>query len=92
MCRSIVVLRGEEAATDDEVHAAALQYVRKVSGHRTPSRANREAFERAVDDVARATRRLLDELVSPPGARPPAMAGSRVVARRKRAEAAAGPS
>ncbi len=85
MCRSIVTLRGTEPATDEEVEAAALQYVRKVSGHRTPSQANRAVFERAVNEVARATRTLLDELVSPPGSRPPAMARSRVVAREKAA-------
>ena len=64
MCRSIVTLRRPDPATDDEVHGAALQYVRKISGYRAPSQVNQEAFERAVDDVARATRRLLDELAS----------------------------
>ncbi|MFP5376312.1 MAG: DUF2277 domain-containing protein [Acidimicrobiia bacterium] len=83
MCRSIVTLRGEDKATEAEVHAAALQFVRKVSGHRTPSRANRAAFDRAVEEIAAATGRLLDGWVSPPGARPPAMARSRVVARQK---------
>ena len=83
MCRSIVTLRGAEPATDQEVEAAALQFVRKVSGHRTPSKANQAAFDRAVREVAEATRTLLDELVAPPGARPPAMARSRVVAREK---------
>lgn len=83
MCRSIVTLRGEDEATDEEVTAAALQFVRKVSGHRTPSRANQASFEQAVAKVAEATRRLLDELITPPGARPPAMARSRVVAREK---------
>ncbi len=85
MCRSIVTLRGEEPATDDEVQAAALQFIRKVSGQRAPSRANQEVFDRAVDEVAASTRRLLDALVFPPGARPPAMAPSRVVARAKAA-------
>ena len=83
MCRSIVTLRGEEAATSTEVTAAALQYVRKISGYRVPSRANEETFAVAVHDVATATQRLLDSLVTPPGARPPAMARSRVVARAK---------
>ena len=83
MCRSIVTLRGEETATDDEVRAAALQFVRKVSGTRSPSAANQEAFEAAVDRVADATRALLCGWVSPPGARPPAMARSRIVAREK---------
>lgn len=63
MCRSIKPLFNfEPPATDDEVRAAALQYVRKVSGFHTPSRANRAAFEAAVDEVAAATRRLLDAL------------------------------
>ncbi|HEV2369677.1 MAG TPA: DUF2277 domain-containing protein [Acidimicrobiales bacterium] len=83
MCRSIVVLRGEAPATEDEIRAAALQYVRKVSGSRAPAAANREAFARAVDEVAAATARLLGEWVSPPGAKPPAMVPSRVVARQK---------
>ena len=87
MCRSIVTLRGEEEATDEEVEAAALQFVRKVSGHRTPSRVNQAAFERAVVEIGEATRRLLDELVTAPGAKPPPMARSRVVAREKREQA-----
>jgi hypothetical protein len=89
MCRSIVTLRGEEPATDDEVAAAALQFVRKISGYRAPSSANREVFDRAVREITAASRHLLDELVAPPGGRPPAMARSRVVAREKRAVAAA---
>ena len=83
MCRSIVTLRGEEAATDDEVRGAALQFVRKISGYHAPSKTNEAAFERAVDEVSAATQRLLDGLVTPPGARQPAMARSRVVAREK---------
>lgn len=64
MCRNIQQLRGAEPpATDDEVRDAALQFVRKVSGYRQPSQANRATFEQAVDDVAAATERLLDELV-----------------------------
>ncbi len=63
MCRSIKQLRGELPATDEEIRAAALQFVRKVSGFRAPSRANAEAFERAVEEVATASRRLLDGLV-----------------------------
>jgi hypothetical protein len=60
MCRSIKVLRStEQLATEQEVREAALQYVRKVSGYRAPSRKNAEAFEAAVDEVAGATRRLL---------------------------------
>jgi len=85
MCRSIVVLRGEEPATDDEVHSAALQYVRKISGQRAPAQHNQEVFDRAVEEVANATRRLLDDFVTRPGARPPAMARSRIVARSKAA-------
>ena len=61
MCRSIKTLRRPaEPATDDEVQAAALQFVRKVSGYRQPSRANAEAFDSAVDEIAEASRRLLD--------------------------------
>lgn len=72
MCRSIKTLRDPEApATDEEIKAAALQYVRKVSGYRSPSRANTEVFERAVEEIARATDKLLDDLIvkSPAGAR-----------------------
>jgi hypothetical protein len=65
MCRSIKTLRPPytDDVTDDDVHAAALQYVRKIAGMRAPSAANREAFDRAVEDVARVTARLLDEVV-----------------------------
>jgi hypothetical protein len=63
MCRSIKTLRrNEEPATDQEVYEAALQYVRKVSGYRAPSRANEEAFNAAVAEVAAASRKLLDSL------------------------------
>ena len=65
MCRSIHTLHNfEPPATEEEVRAAALQYVRKVSGYTKPSQANEAAFERAVDAVEAATRRLLDELVT----------------------------
>ena len=65
MCRNIHTLYNfEPAATDDEVRAAALQYVRKVSGFAKPSQANAVAFERAVDAVAEASQRLLAELVT----------------------------
>lgn len=65
MCRNIRLLFNfEPPATDDEVRAAALQYVRKVSGSTRPSKANEAAFERAVDEVAAATRRLVDGLVT----------------------------
>jgi len=64
MCRSIKTLRGADTGpTDDDVDAAALQFVRKISGYRVPSRANQVAFDRAVREVAGATRRLLDDLV-----------------------------
>ncbi|MCH8025759.1 MAG: DUF2277 domain-containing protein [Chloroflexi bacterium] len=63
MCRSIKTLRRQgEPATNEEIAAAALQYVRKVSGYRKPSRANVEAFDGAVDEIAAASRRLLDAL------------------------------
>ena len=74
MCRSIVTLRGAEPASDEEVRAAALQFVRKVSGYRTPSKANAEVFDAAVAEVAGSVRRLLDGLVTPrtaAAARPP---------------------
>jgi len=65
MCRSIHTLYNyEPEATRDEVRAAALQYVRKISGYTKPSQANAEAFERAVDEVEAATARLLDSLVT----------------------------
>jgi hypothetical protein len=65
MCRNIRTLHNfEPAATDEEVHASALQYVRKISGSSKPSQANAEAFERAVEAVADATRTLLDSLVT----------------------------
>lgn len=64
MCRSIKTLRPPHGPpTEQEVQEAALQYVRKVSGYRSPSRANRDAFDRAVAEVAAATRGLLDDLV-----------------------------
>ncbi len=68
MCRSIRQLRrGEEfgAATTGEAMAAALQYVRKVSGYRTPSARNEDAFRQAVDEVAAATERLLLAIGTP---------------------------
>jgi len=65
MCRSIRTLYNfEPQASEDEVHAAALQYVRKISGFTKPSRANAEAFERAVDAVAAISAELLDGLVT----------------------------
>ncbi len=63
MCRSIKTLRRpDEPATEEEIRAAALQFVRKVSGYRVPSKANAEAFDAAVDDVTVASRRLLESL------------------------------
>jgi hypothetical protein len=65
MCRNIHTLYNfEPEATDEEIRDAALQYVRKISGFNKPSRANEEAFQRAVDAVAVASRRLLDKLVT----------------------------
>ena len=65
MCRSIKQLRGaERTATDEEIRAAALQFVRKISGYRAPSRVNAPSFERAVDDIASVSRTLLDSLRS----------------------------
>jgi hypothetical protein len=63
MCRSIKTLRrADEPATEEEIRAAALQFVRKVSGYRAPSRANEAAFEAAVDEIAEASRNLLESL------------------------------
>ncbi|MGY1827096.1 MULTISPECIES: DUF2277 domain-containing protein [unclassified Blastococcus] len=65
MCRNIRPLANfAPPAADDEIHAAALQYVRKISGTTKPSRANAEAFEQAVAEVAAASARLLDSLVT----------------------------
>ena len=65
MCRNIKTLFNfEPPATDDEVRASALQFVRKLSGFAKPARANEAVFEAAVDDVTRIARRLVDELVT----------------------------
>lgn len=65
MCRNIHTLYNfEPVATDDEVHAAALQYVRKISGSTHPSQANAEAFNRAVEEIAHVSRHLLEDLVT----------------------------
>jgi hypothetical protein len=65
MCRNIRTLHNfNPPATEEEVHEAALQYVRKISGSNKPSRANAEAFDRAVEEVALTTRNLLDALVT----------------------------
>ncbi|HEY7537782.1 MAG TPA: DUF2277 domain-containing protein [Gaiellaceae bacterium] len=84
MCRNIRTLYNfEPPTTREEIHSAAIQYVRKVSGMQKPSRANEAAFERAIDAVAAVTERLLDELVTtaPPRDR-------EVEAERRRARAA----
>ena len=65
MCRNIKPLFNfEPPATDDEIHAAALQFVRKISGFNKPSRANEDAFYAAVDEIARVASQLLDSLES----------------------------
>lgn len=65
MCRNIHTLHNfEPAATDDEVHDAALQFVRKISGSTKPSKANQEAFDHAVLEIAHITRHLLEDLVT----------------------------
>jgi hypothetical protein len=66
MCRSIKQLRQpERPPTDDEIEAAARQFVRKVSGYRQPSRANQVAFNQAVAEISASTRRLLESLAPP---------------------------
>lgn len=81
MCRNIRVLHNfDPPATEDEVHAAALQYVRKVSGTTKPSAANQLAFDRAVAEIAHITRHLLEDLVTnaPPKDRDEQAAKARV--------------
>ncbi len=64
MCRNIKKLRSEDRApSDDELRDAALQFVRKISGYRKPSQTNQKAFDRAVNGVTKASRRMFDELV-----------------------------
>ncbi|HTP01262.1 MAG TPA: DUF2277 domain-containing protein [Anaerolineales bacterium] len=71
MCRSIKPLRlPDRPATDSEIAEAALQYIRKVSGYRKPSRLNQQAFDRAVEEVAAATRQMLASLQSSAGGLP----------------------
>ncbi len=71
MCRSIKQLRLPDGPpTQAEIDAAALQYVRKVTGYRTPSRANSAAFEQAVDEISASTRRALESLAPPRAALP----------------------
>ena len=65
MCRSIVRLRDhDDIATDEEIRAAALQFVRKISGYRTPSVRNEEAFNRAVEEIAHSSQHLLAAVVA----------------------------
>jgi hypothetical protein len=67
MCRSIKPLRNmDHLVTEQEINEAALQYVRKVSGYRKPSKANEEAFQQAINEVAEATRKMLEILVNKP--------------------------
>jgi hypothetical protein len=82
MCRNIQTLYNfEPEATEDDVHAAALQYVRKISGFNKPSNANEEAFHRAVHAVADASSRLLAELVT---SAPPKDRAAEIARRRAR--------
>jgi hypothetical protein len=84
MCRNIRTLHNfEPAATEEEIRSAALQYVRKVSGSTKPSQANAEAFERAVDEIAQVTTKLLDSLVT---SAPPKDREVEAAKRRARAE------
>jgi hypothetical protein len=84
MCRSIHTLHNfEPAASDDEIHAAALQYVRKIAGTTKPSKANQDAFDRAVADITHATQHLLHDLVA---VRPPKNREDEAAKARERAE------
>jgi len=92
MCRNIKTLHNfEPPATEDEIQAAALQYVRKVSGSQKPSQANEAAFGHAIEEVAGATRRLLAELVTaaPPRDRDVEAARARARAEKRFGRAAA---
>jgi hypothetical protein len=91
MCRNIKTLHNfEPPATDDEVYAAALQYVRKVSGSAKPSKANEAAFERAVAEIAHITQHLLEDLVTsaPPRDRDVEAAKARARAEKRFGQAA----
>ncbi len=89
MCRSIHTLYNfEPPATEEEVRAAALQYVRKISGFTKPSRANAEAFERAVEAVAAASSRLLGELVTSATPKDRELEAAKARARRAQQQAA----
>jgi hypothetical protein len=90
MCRNIRMLFNfEPPATEEEVRAAALQYVRKISGSTKPSKANEAAFARAIDDLTRTTVRLLDDLVS---SAPPRTREEEAVKARLRWQRREGPS
>jgi hypothetical protein len=85
MCRSIKTLRRREGgASEREIEEAALQFVRKISGYRTPSRRNSQAFESAVDDIAGVSRRLLESLTVAEAPRPDRAAGEAEVDRPER--------
>ena len=91
MCRNIKTLHNfEPPATEDEVYAAALQYVRKVSGSTRPSKANEEVFMRAVDEIAHLTTHLLEDLVTaaPPRDREVEAARARARAEKRFGQAA----
>jgi len=82
MCRNIRTLFNfEPPATDEEIHAASLQFVRKLSGFNAPSKSNAVAFDRAVEDVARIARRLVDALVTTTPARDRAVEAAKAKAR-----------
>ena len=89
MCRSIHTLHNfEPPATEEEVRASSLQYVRKISGFTKPSRANTQAFERAVDAVADISARLLDELVTSAPPKDRELEAAKLRARRAQRQAA----
>ena len=89
MCRSIRTLHNfEPPADDEEIRAAALQYVRKISGTARPSRANRAVFDRAVEEIAAGTRRLVDSLVTNAAPRNRAEEAAKARARAARRRAA----
>jgi hypothetical protein len=89
MCRNIRTLHNfEPAATDEEVRAAALQYVRKISGTTKPSKANEAAFDRAVEAVTAVSRQLLDELVTTAPPKDREVEAAKARARRAQREAA----
>jgi hypothetical protein len=82
MCRNIRTLFNfEPSATDDEIRAASLQFVRKLSGFNAPSKANEAAFNRAVEDISQAARRLVDGLVTVTPARDRAVEAAKAKAR-----------